>query len=124
MQARQLIPDDEVIVILDTSPVRDLALSETQPSWVDTFAKMAKEGYSFCLADSTAAELLNQVRTGRTPLKAHKQMIDKICAFLNPDLRVLPSGVDLEGMIGLIEDWNISETRLLAQVAWAKLLDC
>ena len=123
MKTRQLIPDDQVIVILDTSPVRDLAFAASPAPWVGTFTEMSKAGYTFCLSDSTAAELLNQVRTGRTPLQAHKQAINWVSAFLNPEVRVLPGHVDLEGMIGLHEDWDINETRFLAQVAWQKLLD-
>ncbi|WP_412527430.1 hypothetical protein [Burkholderia lata] len=123
MKPRQLIPDHEIIVILDTSPVRDLAFETIQPSWIKTFSQMARDGYSFSLADAAAAELLNQVRTGATALAAHQQAIEWISTFLNPEAPVLPGKMDLDGMIGLSEDWDVGEARYIAAIAWKMLRD-
>jgi len=123
MKPRQLVPDHQIIVILDTSPVRELAFEAEKPSWVKTFSEMACDGYSFSLADSAAAELLNQVRTGATAFAAHQRAIGWVSTFLNPEVRVLPGNMDLDGMIGLDEDWNVCEARYLAAIAWEMLLD-
>jgi hypothetical protein len=123
MKPRRLIPDHQIIVVLDTSPVRDLAFETVKPSWVKTFSEMARNGYSFSLADAAAAELLNQVRTGATALAAHKKAIEWASTFLNPEVRVLPGKMDLEGMIGLSEDWDVREARYIATVAWETLRD-
>lgn len=123
MKPRQLIPDQQIIVVLDTSPVRDLAFETVQPSWVKTFSEMACDGYSFSLADAAAAELLNQVRTGATPLAAHQQAIEWVSTFLNPEVQVLPGKMDLEDMIGLSEDWDVREALYIAAVAWEMLRD-
>lgn len=39
---RRLILDEKCIVVLDTSPIRNIAEEGTVPPWVDTFAAMAK----------------------------------------------------------------------------------
>lgn len=95
MAKRRLIPEDKIIVILDTSPVRNLAHSEI-PDWVRTFADMAEDGYSFSLAETTAAELLMQVRSGRIPEVDFHRMIGLLKTFLNLNAPVLPGQVDLE----------------------------
>lgn len=121
MKPRQLIPDHKIIVILDTSPVRDLAFETVQPSWIKTFSEMAADGYSFSLAEAAAAELLNQVRTSATPLAAHQQAIAWVSTFLNPEVPVLPGKMDVEGMIGLLEDWDVREASYLATMLWEML---
>lgn len=120
---RRLISDEEVIVVLDTSPVRELAHSET-PAWVGTFAAMAKDGYSFSLADGAAAELLVQIRSERISREGHRQMILCLERFLNPRFPVLPGKIDLEAMIG-VKEWEhlLHEIPFLSSEAWRQLLD-
>jgi hypothetical protein len=55
-----LIPDNQIIVVMDTAPVRGLANTEEAPPWVDTFPLMAKQNYSFAIADGAFAELVAQ----------------------------------------------------------------
>ncbi|AWY49893.1 hypothetical protein I6H08_36715 (plasmid) [Burkholderia gladioli] len=122
---RKLIPDDQCIVVLDTSPVRDIAYESSTPPWVATFEKMADAGYSFSLADNAVTELLNQRLDGRlTEADLHK--IHKALApFLNPDAPVLPGKKDLLAMIGESEDldWSEAEVSDFATRAWAVLCD-
>jgi hypothetical protein len=122
MTKRKLIPDDQIIVVLDTSPVRNLAYGDA-PEWVMTFAAMAKAGYSFSLADATVAELLTQIRSERIPSDGYKRMIDLLKTFLNPEFPMLPGKVDLEAMIG-IEDTveSLDETIYLSKAGWHQLL--
>lgn len=123
MNKRQLIADDQVIVILDTCAVRVHPKQTVKPPWVEAFAEMASDGYSFSLAEGTAAELLTQVQSGRTPLECHHQMMEWIGTFLNPEVPVLASLGDIDGMIGLDEHWNIEEARCISRVAWSMLLN-
>lgn len=122
MKKRNLIPDSQIIVVLDTSPVRNLAHVEA-PEWVTTFAAMAKDGYSFSLADATVAELLTQVRSGRIPLEGYKKMTELLTTFLNPKFPILPGKIDLEAMINVNEvPHNLDEILYLSQEAWRQLL--
>ncbi|WEE79507.1 hypothetical protein LZ683_09150 [Comamonas testosteroni] len=122
MKPRQIISDNEIIVVLDTSTVRNLAFVSEPPSWVTTFAKMSRDGYSFSLADAAAAELLNQVRSNRTIISKHKQSIEWVSTFLNPEIRVLPGGIDVQRMIDSTDIRHAEETRHLADIAWEMLL--
>ncbi len=122
MKKRHLIPDDQIIVVLDTSPIRNLAYS-AQPEWVKTFEKMAADGYSFSLADCTVGELLTQVRSGAIPQDGYDRMIESIKIFLNPDFPMLPGKLDLEAMIGVLnEPHRFEEIKYLSQVGWSQLL--
>lgn len=123
MAKRRLIPEDKIIVILDTSPVRNLAHSEI-PDWVRTFADMAEDGYSFSLAETTAAELLMQVRSGRIPEVDFHRMIGLLKTFLNLNAPVLPGQVDLEVIIGAKgEPYSIEETIFLSHESWRMLTE-
>lgn len=55
--------------------MRYLAHSDP-PEWVKTFAAMTSDGYSFRLADATAAKLLTQVRSKRIPPEGYERMIE------------------------------------------------
>jgi hypothetical protein len=57
---RKIIPGEQCIVVLDTIPVCNIAYASEIPPWVATFAAMAKDGYSFSLADGALTELLAQ----------------------------------------------------------------
>jgi len=59
---RLIIDDQQIMVVLDTSPVRELAHESDCPDWVCTFEEMSNQGYSFSLADGTFAELINAVK--------------------------------------------------------------
>ncbi|WP_186033985.1 hypothetical protein [Burkholderia gladioli] len=122
---RKLIPDDQCIVVFDTTPVRALAEQPTLPAWVETFAKMSKEGYSFSLADNALAELLKQhMKDALTDDDLHT-----ICAalkqFLNPSVPVLPGKWDLMNMIGEADDkpWSEANAAAYARAGWAVLND-
>lgn len=118
MVERKLIPDDKIIVVLDTSPVRKLA-HEAPPKWLDTCIEMSKSGYSFSLADTTLAELLVQYRSKRIPEKGYYQMLELLGKFLNPELPVIPGKIDLHLMIGIeYENCNIEQTAYLSSRAW------
>ena len=124
MKPRQLISDGQVAVVLDTSPIRNLAYAADPPDWVGTFIEMMRDGYSFSLADSTAAELLTQVRAQRIPEHGYSNMLSWICRFLNPDLPVLPGQVDVDAMVGLVDiPGLLDEARFISHEAWRQLLD-
>jgi hypothetical protein len=112
---RRLILDDKCIVVLDTSPIRNIAEERTVPPWVATFAEMAKDGYSFSLGDTSFAEILSQRQNGR--IKGdYGLMISTLHRFLNPEIPVLPGKIDILQMIGTgpkSADW--SEAEMLAQ---------
>lgn len=120
---RKLIPLSKTIVVLDTAPLRDIAHGGSA-EWVETFAKMARDGYSFSLADATAAELLTQIRSGRIPREGYEHLITLLKTFLNLDFPVLPGKIDLEGMVGArVEPGLLEETTFLSGAAWAQLVD-
>ncbi|OUR81684.1 hypothetical protein A9Q75_07195 [Colwellia psychrerythraea] len=84
---------------------------------------MSKDGYSFSLADSTVAELLIQVRSGRIPIVGYNKMIDLLKTFLNKDLPILPGKRDLEVIIGLHQlREGLEEISYLSQHGWYQML--
>jgi hypothetical protein len=122
MKKRRLISEDQIIVVIDTSPIRNLAYDE-EPEWVETFAEMSKDGYSFSLADATVAELLTQIRSGRIPSEGYERMIQLVKTFLNLDFPMLPGKIDLEAMIGVNHTLqSLDETIYLAREGWRQLL--
>ncbi|MHB1543224.1 MAG: hypothetical protein ACYCVU_01345, partial [Gammaproteobacteria bacterium] len=46
----ELLPANTTIVVLDTSPARNLIYANDPPSWVETFGNMRNSEYSFSLA--------------------------------------------------------------------------
>lgn len=117
---RRLIPDEQTIVVLDTSPVRNVG-HDGVPTWVATFAAMAKSGYSFSLADGACAELLTAHARGKSITDDElRTIINAIEPFLNPDVPVMLGKVDLMSMIGETEapaEWE-AEVRTLSRRAW------
>ena len=123
MSNRSLIPDDQIIVVLDTSPARNLAHEDT-PEWLDTFIEMSESGYSFSLSEVAGGELMVQYRSGRIPHEDYFKMLDSLEKFLNPKMPVIPGKLDIELMIGIQHDEaDIEETLELATRAW-DLLCC
>lgn len=127
MTNRHLISDDQIIVVLDTSPVRNLAYLSSPnfvpPKWVETFADMARNGYSFSLADATAAELLAQIRSGRIHQAGYDRMISHLKSFLNPNFPVLPGKIDIAAMLGVVDEpHRLDEISHISQAAWCNLL--
>lgn len=122
---RKLIPDDQCIVVFDTTPVRALAEHATLPSWVATFAKMSKDGYSFSLADNALAELLNQRIKGGLTDDDLRTICAALAQFLNPDVPVLPGKRDLMSMIGESDNqsWSEADAAAYAGAGWAVLND-
>lgn len=109
---RKIIPDELCIVVLDTSPVRNIAYADVMPAWVATFADMAKEGYSFSLADGACAELLSQHASGSLTDDQLDRIVRAIETFLNRDVPVLLGKTDLMEMIGESAEPNWSEAEL------------
>ncbi|WP_342613490.1 hypothetical protein [Burkholderia ambifaria] len=122
---RKLIPDDQCIVVLDTSPARDLAYGPTLPDWVATFEKMANAGYSFSLADNALTELLNQHIDGRLNETELHKILAALLRFVNPEVPVLPGKRELLAMIGESDDstWSEAEVSAFSKRAWAVLND-
>ena len=96
---RKIIPSEVCIVVLDTNPARNLAHSLEAPGWVNTFASMAKSGYSFSLADGAFAELLSQRSRGAICDSEFARMIERLEQFLDSRTPVLPGKRDLRAMI-------------------------
>ncbi|PHV19158.1 hypothetical protein CSQ92_27680 [Janthinobacterium sp. BJB446] len=122
---RKLIPDEQTIVVLDTSPVRNIAYADAIPAWVATFAEMADDGYAFSLADGALAELLAQYNRGSLTDEGLTKILGAISQFLNPDLPVLPGKRDIMAIIGELTDkeWTEDEVRGFALRGWEILND-
>lgn len=119
-----LIPPATTIVVLDTSPARNLGYTNTPPPWVTRFAKMASNGYSFSLADNAFAELHSQIASGAITDEQAATMLGHLKIFLNPSLRVLPGKMDITGLIGANareSGWSIEEVRALSAQCWDTL---
>lgn len=119
---RKLIPDEQTIVVLDTSPVRNIG-HDGVPAWVATFADMAKDGYSFSLADGANAELLTAHARGSITDDELVTIVDAAEMYLNPAVPVMLGKVDLLRMIGELNvpaGWE-AEARTLSQRAWQTL---
>lgn len=121
---RLLVPANQIIVVLDTAPVRGLAYTE-EPSWVETFSQMAAQGYSFSLADGTLTELLAQRCRNALTAEECRKILDRLERFLNPQLPILLGKKDLSGMLGINEEpWNEDECRALSMTGWKMLKRC
>lgn len=122
---RLIIDDQQIMVVLDTSPVRELAHDVDCPAWASTFEEMSHQGYSFSLADGTFAELINQRRNGQLSVGEIERMCSRLSRFLNLDFPVILGRSDVLGMSQLNSaSWNEEECRLLSQQAWDELLRC
>lgn len=118
---RAIVPASEVIVILDTAPVRGLAYAEAPP-WLETFAQMAAQGYSFSLADGTLAELLAQRSRNALTAEECRRMLERLERFLNPQAPILLGKNDLSGMLRVNEKpWSEDECRALSETGWKVL---
>ncbi len=124
-QMRKLISDDQVIVVLDTGPVRVIGHLDSTPEWVATFEKMAADGYSFSLADHAWAELVEQYERGAFDRAKLDKILGAISKFLNPDVPILPSKHSLLAMVGEARDatWSEDAERALAAWKWEMLND-
>lgn len=120
-----LIPPATTIVVLDTSPARNLAYSTERPTWVATFAEMARsEDYSFSLADNAFAELLNQIASGALARVESERIFESLQLFLNPNLPILPGKRDILSLIGghdHLPDWSPDEVAAISRRAWDHL---
>lgn len=123
MSSRKLIPDDQVIVVLDTSVARRIAHGEAS-GWLDAFAAMAQEGYSFSLSDIAVGELLIWLRSGRSSPEQHEQLVEGLQRFLSSSFPLLPGGIDVQAMIGAVENPLLQEeVEYLAEAAWRQICD-
>lgn len=122
---RLLVPDHQIIVVLDTAPVRDLAYEAKPPQWVSTFARMADQGYSFSLADGALAELLAQRQRNALSAVDCQRILECLKTFLNSQLPVLLGKKDLSGMLQVNEEpWDANECRNLSLLGWKLLTRC
>ena len=122
---RLLVPDDQIIVVLDTAPARNLAYLEKSPQWANTFAKMSKQGYSFSLVDGALTELLAQRSRGALTPEECRRISERLETFLNPQLPIMPGKRDLMGMLQMSEHpWDEDECRLLSLSGWEMLKHC
>lgn len=122
---RFLIPLDRQLVVLDTSPARNIAYCSADPPWVTVFSRMRESGYVFCLADGSFAELLTQRCDDRTDEAGHQRIISSLRLFLDRELPVLPGKVDILAMLGLRKRqkyWRAEEVRRHSREAWARLV--
>lgn len=124
-QKRRLIPDQEIIVVLDTGPVRSIAHQEAEPDWVATFDKMADDGYSFSLADHAWAELVDQYHRGSFDRAGLDKILKAISQFLNSEVPILPGKRGLLAMVGESQDatWSEDVERMLSADKWQVLND-
>ena len=121
---RLLVPEDKIIVVLDTAPVRELAYVEEVPSWVDTFAKMKEDGYSFSLADATQAELLAQRWRNALSATDLENILVGLERFISPQLPVLLGKKDISGMLQINQEgWEPYECAQLSKRAFEWLKD-
>lgn len=119
-----LIPIGTTVVVLDTSPARNLAYVTTTPPWGNTFSEMARNGYSFSLADNAFAELISQITSGAITQVQAATMLDQLRLFLNPNLPILPGKRDLYALIGSNDrasDWSTGQVAALSAQAWELL---
>ncbi|MHC8361981.1 hypothetical protein ACYZUA_17110 [Pseudomonas sp. LS2P72] len=123
--SRLIIDDRQIVVILDTAPARILGEQENCPQWAETFAKMARDGYCFSLADGTFVELVNQRSRGSITAVEFHRMCTRLTRFISTELPVAPGRSDLLGMIQQSsESWSEQECRSQSLAAWAELLRC
>lgn len=121
-----LIPSDTQIVILDTSAARNLAHTPTTPSWVEIFAKMSRNNYSFSLADNAFAELYAQIVSGSITSEEVLIMKCRLETFLNKKLPILPGKMDISALIGAdkpTSNWSTYEVFELSSRAWDFLIN-
>lgn len=119
-----LIPAGTTVVVLDTSPARNLAHASAPPPWVMTFGEMARKGYSFSLSDNAFAELISQVASGAITREQAARMLEQLKTFLSPRLPILPGKRDLYALIGSSEvasGWSIDQVRALSVQSWELL---
>lgn len=122
---RLLVSDEQVVVVLDTAPARELAYADEPPAWVDTFSQMSRDGYSFSLADGAFAELLNRRANGGITGDQLQRIIERLSRFLSPNLPILPGKRDLRGMLQLKgQAWDEEECQALSQGGWDELRRC
>lgn len=115
------IPPESCIVVLDASPARNLAYAPECPAWVKTFERMARDGYSFSLADGAFAELLTQFAKGAINEEGFGLMLTRLQMFLNPDLPTLPGKRDILAAIGASNTdptWSAKEVADLSVRSW------
>ena len=121
-----LLPADTQIVVLDTSAARNLAHTNTTPQWVDIFAMMSHNNYSFSLADNAFAELLSQIVSGAITSEEALIMKCRLETFLNMKLPILPGKMDISALIGVdkpIPDWSTDEVLELSSQSWSFLMN-
>lgn len=122
---RLLVSDEQVVVVLDTAPARELAYADEPAAWLDTFSQMSRDGYSFSLADGAFAELLNRRANSGITGDQLQRIIERLSSFLSPNLPILPGKRDLRGMLQLQgQAWDEEECRALSQRGWDELRRC
>ncbi|QXH95742.1 hypothetical protein HU749_004970 [Pseudomonas ogarae] len=122
---RLIIDDSQTIVVLDTNPARNLAQLDACPPWVDVFAKMRSDGYSFSLAEEAFTELVIQRARGSIRTDQFKRMCERLSLFINTEFPVILGGIDLLGMLQINRSsWTEESCRNISAIAWAFLQQC
>lgn len=99
---RYFIDEDRVIIVLDTTVIRELCYGE--PNWLSTFVEMSHNEYDFCLADHLVAELLNQLQRNSISSDEYQSALKKIDRFISQRLPILPGNRELFGMCNISKD--------------------
>ncbi len=123
----ELIPTGKQIVVLDTSVARNLVYTDTSATWVDIFAEMSRNDYSFSLADNAFAELVAQISSGAISTNQKILMIERLRRFLNVNLPIFLGKIDISILIGMVEphpDWSTTNVLELSSRAWNYLTNC
>ncbi|MBS1092887.1 hypothetical protein JK208_15040 [Gluconobacter sp. Dm-74] len=113
------------VIVLDTSPVRNLAYSNKIPEWVKIFSKMKKNGYLFTLSECTFGELLKQKNIGAMSEKEFRNLIGRLKIFLSMTLPVMPGEVDVLRLIGSEPHYNFhdNDIKAISKKAFRMLVD-
>lgn len=122
--ARKIIPDDQIVVVFDTSPIRSLAYVTEPPDWAKTFVEMSSDGYSFSLSDGACAELINQRGSGALNDEQARKIVEMIEPILNKDVPVFLGKMDILEIINCPDPgrfWNAEEFYELSKSAWQTL---
>lgn len=122
--SRFIIPEDEVVVTLDTGVIRNLC--HDTPAWVEIFEDMAKHGYHFCLSDVLLAEIVNQFERGSITETQWQNCIRQVAQFVSKKLPFLPGKRQLFNMSGIREkdvhyDFDPEFEERYSQAIWTYL---
>ncbi len=97
--SREIIPDNQTIIALDTNVFRNLCYDE--PSWVDCFDAMSVKNYHFCLTDIAYLEIINQLENSQISAEDLIKAVRQTQQFISDVLPILPGRANLIKMCGI-----------------------